>query len=217
MGRSVVVISAGLSVPSSTRLLADVLGESVERAVGARGEEVDVQVVELRPLAHALADHLLTGFPTGELAEVIDRVTRADALVVVTPVFAGSYSGLFKTFFDVLEPGALEGKPVLVGATAGTARHSLVLDHALRPLFSYLRALVVPTGVFAASEDFGGGGLDGGLRKRADRAGTELAALLGCAGQSTVHPPRRRPVADELAEVTPFEQLLREAGGDSVR
>jgi FMN reductase len=217
MKRSIVVISAGLSVPSSTRLLADVLGESVERAVTARGEEVDVDYVELRPLAHALADHMLTGFPAGDLADAIDRVVRADALVVVTPVFAGSYSGLFKTFFDVLEIGALEGKPVLVGATAGTARHSLVLDHALRPLFAYLRALVVPTGVFAASEDFGGGGLDGGLRKRADRAAIELAALLGCAGKSTVQAPRRRSVEDEFADPTPFEQLLREAGGDSVR
>lgn len=217
MGRSIVVISAGLSVPSSTRLLADLLGEATGRAVAARGEEVEVEYVELRPLAHALADHLLTGFPSGELADVIERVIRADALVVVTPVFAGSYSGLFKTLFDVLDIGALEGKPVLVGATAGTARHSLVLDHALRPLFSYLRALVVPTGVFAASEDFGAGGLDGGLRKRADRAATELAALLGCAGRSTVHPPSRRPVEDGFANVTPFEQLLREAGGDSVR
>ena len=217
MVRSIVVVSAGLSVPSSTRLLADLLGEAVERAVSARGEEVEVGYVELRPLAHALADNLLTGFPSGELADTIGRVTRADALVVVTPVFAGSYSGLFKTFFDVLEPGALEGKPVLVGATAGTARHSLVLDHALRPLFSYLRALVVPTGIFAASEDFGGGGLDGGLRKRADRAATELAALLGCSGQATGGPPRRRSVEDQLAAPTPFEQLLREAGGDSVR
>ncbi|WP_435768710.1 FMN reductase [Nocardioides sp. SYSU DS0651] len=216
--RSIVVISAGLSVPSSTRLLADVLGEAVERAVSARGEEVAVDYVELRPLAHALADNLLTGFPAGDLAEAIDRVSSADALVVVTPVFSGSYSGLFKTFFDVLQLGALEGKPVLVGATAGTARHSLVLDHALRPLFSYLRALVVPTGIFAASEDFGGGGVDGGLRKRADRAATELAALLGCSGQPAVaRPARQRSADEELAQPTPFEQLLREAGGDSVR
>jgi FMN reductase len=92
-----------------------------------------------------------------------------------------------------------------------------VLDHALRPLFSYLHALVVPTGVFAASEDFGAAGLDSGLRKRADRAATELAALLGCSGRTSAAPPRRRLVEDEFAEVTPFEQLLREAGGDSVR
>lgn len=215
--RQLVVVSAGLSVPSSTRLLADVLGDAAERAVAARGEEVAVEYVELRPLAHALADHLLTGFPSGDLAEAIDLVKRADALVVVTPVFSGSYSGLFKTFFDVLELGALEGKPVLVAATAGTARHSLVLDHALRPLFSYLRAVVVPTGIFAASEDFGGGTVDGGLRKRADRAALELAALLGCSGQARTQPTRRRAVEDEFAAPTPFEQLLREASGDSVR
>ncbi|NYJ01333.1 FMN reductase [Nocardioides thalensis] len=217
MTRKIVVVAAGLSVPSSTRLLADTLGGAVEGAVAARGEEVEVEYVELRPLAHALADHMLTGFPTGDLADAIDKVTRADALVVVTPVFAGSYSGLFKTFFDVLEIGALEGKPVLIGATAGTARHSLVLDHALRPLFAYLRALVVPTGVFAASEDFGGTALEGGLRKRAERAAIELAALLGCSGQTASRPARRRLVEDEFADVTPFEQLLREAGGDSVR
>ncbi|HWI44157.1 MAG TPA: FMN reductase [Nocardioides sp.] len=218
--RSIVVVTAGLSVPSSTRLLADVLGEAVEQAVSSRGEEVEVEYVELRPLAHLLADHMLTGFPSGALEEAIDKVRAADALVVVTPVFSGSYSGLFKTFFDVLELGALEGKPVLVAATAGTARHTLVLDHALRPLFAYLRALVVPTGIFAASEDFGGGPgntVDGGLRKRADRAATELAALLGCAGHGTSSPVRHRSVEEELAAPTPFEQLLREAGGDSVR
>ncbi|HYF74814.1 MAG TPA: CE1759 family FMN reductase, partial [Nocardioides sp.] len=129
-------------------------------------------------------------------------VRRADALVVVTPVFSASYSGLFKTFFDVLEPGTLDGKPVLVGATAGTPRHSLVLEHALRPLFSYLHATVVPTGVFAASGDFG----DRGLDERIDRAAGELVALL----RGTPR-PRARTVEDELADPTPFEELLRGA------
>ncbi|UMG92467.1 FMN reductase [Nocardioides sp. TF02-7] len=215
----IVVVSAGLGVPSSTRLLADLLGDAAERAVEARGAEVAVDVVELRPLAHALADHLLTGFPTGDLADALDRVARADGLVVVTPVFSASYSGLFKTFFDVMEPGTLDGKPVLVAATAGTARHSLVLDHALRPLFAYLRAVVVPTGVFAASEDFGGG--DGALEKRVDRAAGELAALVAAGaggGGGTPTAPRRPAYADDaVADVTPLEQLLREAGGDSVR
>lgn len=214
----VVVVSAGLSVPSSTRLLADLMGSAVERAVAARGDEVAVEHVELRPLAHALADHLLTGFPTGDLASALDRVQHADALVVVTPVFSASYSGLFKTFFDVLEPGAIDGTPVLVAATAGTARHSLVLDHALRPLFSYLRATVVPTGVFAASEDFGAATGDGSLEKRVERAAAELAALLTRRpGSGTVAASQRRSVEEELAAPTPFEQLLREAGGDSVR
>jgi FMN reductase len=195
----IAVISAGLSVPSSTRLLADRLADATVRAAH---EPVEVDAIELRPLAHPLADHLLTGFATGELADALETVRRADALIVVTPVFSASYSGLFKTFFDVLEPGTLEGKPVLVGATAGTARHSLVLEHALRPLFSYLRATVVPTGVFAASEDLG----DRGLDDRIDRAAGELVALLhGTARRRT------RTVEDEFADPTPFEDLLRGA------
>ncbi len=220
----VVVVSAGLSVPSSTKLLADKLGAAVEQAVGSRGQEVELHHVELRPLAHALADHLLTGFATGDLAEAIEAVRHADGLVVVTPVFSASYSGLFKTFFDVLESGLLDGKPVVVAATAGTARHSLVLDHALRPLFAYLRAVVVPTGVFAASEDFGASD-DGSLDKRVQRAAGELAVLLGVSsggtsggrseGKAATAP--RRSVAAEFAAPTPFEQLLAEAGGTSVR
>ncbi|GAA4826057.1 FMN reductase [Nocardioides caeni] len=211
--RRVVVVSAGLSVPSSTKLLADQLGTAVARAVEARGAEVEVRHIELRPLAHALADHLLTGFATGDLAEVLGAVRSADALVVVTPVFSASYSGLFKIFFDVLERGAIDGTPVIVAATAGTPRHSLVLDHALRPLFSHLRASIVPTGVFAASEDFG----DSLLEKRIDQAAAELAALItiGSGDQPVV--AARRSVEDELAAPTPFERLLREAGGDSVR
>lgn len=222
MTKRIVVVSAGLSVPSSTRLLADLLGESAERTVEARGSEVEVSYVELRPLAHALADHLLTGFPTGDLADAIREVAAADAVVAVTPVFSASYSGLFKTFFDVLEPGALDGTPVLVAATAGTARHSLVLEHALRPLFAYLHAVVVPTGVFAASEDFGSAigsttEVDGSLQKRVDRAAAELAALVEGGGTGAAPAPARRSVGDEFANPTPFEELLRQAGGDGVR
>ena len=198
---SVVVVTAGLSEPSSTRLLADLLGGAVESAL----PEADVEVVELRPLAHAITDALLTGFPSGELARVVERVAKADAVVAVTPVFSASYSGLFKTFFDVLETGALDGTPVLVAATAGTARHSLVLEHALRPLFSYLHAVVVPTGVFAASEDWGASGAASGLRTRVDRAAGELAALV-----------RQRPLAAkrdqfdrDVAALGDFEDLLR--------
>lgn len=213
--RHIVVISAGLSVPSSTRLLADMLGEASQRALEERGSEASVEVVELRPLAHALADHLLTGFPTGDLKAAIDKVRRADGLVVVTPVFSASYSGLFKTFFDVLEPGLLDGKPVLVAATAGTARHSLVLEHALRPLFAYLHAVVVPTGVFAASEDFGAnaGGESQELGKRVARAANELAALVAGPGGTATRPATtpRRTVDDELDNPTSFEDLLRAA------
>lgn len=197
---TIAVISAGLSVPSSTRLLADQLAAATSDAL----EELEVEVIELRPLAHAIADNLVTGFPTGELAEAISSVRSADGLIVVTPVFAASYSGLFKSFFDVLDEGVLDGKPVLIAATAGTARHSLVLDHALRPLFSYLHAVVVPTGVFAATDDFG----DAGLDRRIERAAGELAALVGKVDPSA---RRRRTVEDEFDEPTPFEELLRRA------
>lgn len=200
---SLVVVSAGLSDPSSTRLLADSLAAATVDAL----EEVDVTTIELRDLAHEITDHLLTGFPGERLAEAIDAVRRADGLIAVTPVFSASYSGLFKTFFDLLEEGLLDGKPVLVAATAGTARHSMVLDHALRPLFTYLHAVVVPTGVFAATDDFG----DAGLERRVTRAAGELAALMGKVSAVDSGPTRRRTVEEEFADPTPFEELLRRA------
>jgi len=200
-----VVVSAGLSNPSSTRLLADRLTAATVEAL----EEVEVTQVELRDLAHQLTDQLLTGFAAPELELAQAAVAEADGLIVVTPVFSASYTGLFKTFFDVLEEGVLDGKPVLIAATAGTARHSLVLEHALRPLFSYLHAVVVPTGVFAATDDFAGTDLDGRVR----RAAGELAVLMGKVSSADSASERRRTVADEFAAPTPFEQLLRQASG----
>ena len=172
--KSLVVISAGLSQPSSTRLLADQLAAATVAAAG----DLDVTVIELRDLAHDIANHLLTGFPPAALEEAQDAVAAADALIAVTPIFTASYSGLFKSFFDVLDKDALAGKPVLIAATAGTARHSLTLEHALRPLFAYLRAVVVPTAVFAASDDWGNDSADGTLRSRITRATAELAREL---------------------------------------
>ncbi|MFD0316576.1 FMN reductase [Streptomyces flavalbus] len=191
-----VVVSAGLSVPSSTRLLADRLAA----ATSARAPAAEVRVVELRELAVEIAHHFTNGFAGPSLAAAIEAVTGADGLIVVTPVFSASYSGLFKSFFDVIEPDALAGKPVLIAATGGTARHSLVLEHALRPLFAYLHAVVVPTGVYAASEDWGAEGLDG----RIERAAGELARLMTGLAASAA------PAADQAAEpdVVPFEQQL---------
>ncbi|MFD5253276.1 FMN reductase [Streptomyces bobili] len=194
-----VVVSAGLSVPSSTRLLADRLA-----AATAGRTSADVQVVEVRELAVDIAHNLTNGFPGRDLAAALDAVTGADGLIVVTPVFSASYSGLFKSFFDVLDKDALAGKPVLIAATGGSARHSLVLEHALRPLFAYLRAVVVPTAVYAASEDWGAEGLP----ERIERAAGELAALMS--GLSAARPAVKDPFA-----VVPFaEQLaaLRPAG-----
>ncbi|MEU9140859.1 FMN reductase [Streptomyces sp. NPDC048404] len=187
-----VVVSAGLSVPSSTRLLADRLAAATAgRAPGA----VDLRVVELRDLAVEIAHNLTNGFPGRALSAAIDDVTSADGLIVVTPVFSASYSGLFKSFFDVLDKDALAGKPVLIGATGGTGRHSLVLEHALRPLFAYLRAVVVPTGVYAASEDWG----MEGLAERIERAAGELLALMTALSV----PSTRGPSASASASAAP--------------
>ena len=179
----VMVISAGLGDPSTTSMLAGRITEATRRAVAAHGDVAEVETLELRPLAHEITDAMLAGFAGASLRPVLDRVAEADALVVVSPTFQASYSGLFKSFVDVLEADTLIGKPVLVAATAGTKRHSLVLDHALRPLFSYLQALVVPTGVFAGPEDWGDAA-DGsdGLGQRVERAAEELAGLLRGAG-----------------------------------
>ncbi|MDQ1037967.1 FMN reductase [Streptomyces sp. V3I8] len=172
-----VVVSAGLSVPSSTRLLGDRLAAAVVGRAPT-GAPAEVEVVELRDLAVEIAHHLTTGFPGPALGAALSAVADADGLIVVTPVFSASYSGLFKSFFDVLDRDALAGKPVLVAATGGSARHSLVLEHAMRPLFAYLRAVVVPTAVYAASEDWGAEG----LAERIDRAAGELFALVPAGG-----------------------------------
>ncbi|WP_443076942.1 FMN reductase [Streptomyces sp. SP18CS02] len=181
------VVSAGLSRPSSTRLLADRLADAVRAGLAEAGRPVEVEVVELRDLAVDIAKNLVSGFPPPALGAALDAVTDADGVIAVTPVFTASYSGLFKSFFDLVDKDALAGKPVLIAATGGTSRHSLVLEHALRPLFAYLRALVVPTAVFAASEDWGsaGDGPTDGLPSRIVRAGGELAELM--AGRPVVH------------------------------
>ena len=201
--RTLAVVSAGLATPSSTRLLADRLTAATVAALRERGEDATVEVVELRSHARDLADHLVTGFAHESLRAVIDTVVGADGLIAVTPVFSASYSGLFKTFFDVLDKDSLTGTPVLLGATAGTSRHSLVIEHAMRPLFAYLRAIPAPTGVFAAAEDWAGAdGVDAALARRIDRAAAELADLV------TGRPAQRRP-ADPFADVPSFEELLR--------
>jgi FMN reductase len=179
---TVAVVSAGLSEPSSTKLLADRLAQAVRRDGARRGLRIDVVDVPLRGLARPIADTLVTGFPPPVLQAALDAVMAADALIAVTPVFSASYSGLFKSFFDVADPQGLAGKPVLMAATGGSARHSLVLDYAMRPLFAYLKAEPVATGVFAATADFGADSAPAGtgrsLDQRIDLAGRQLVAAL---------------------------------------
>jgi len=204
--RNLVVLSAGLSQPSSTRLLAEQLAAATVAEAHTLGVRLRVETIEQREHAHDLVNRTLTGFGSASLRTVLDAVAGADGVIAVTPIFNASYSGLFKMFVDVLGDEALVDKPVLIGATGGTARHSLALEHALRPLFTHLRAVVVPTSVFAAPEDWAGavteeGGVAvGALRERLRRAGRELAREI----------ERREPatVADPFELTTSFDELL---------
>ncbi|MBO1768206.1 CE1759 family FMN reductase [Allobranchiibius sp. GilTou38] len=215
MAQRIVAVTAGLSVPSSTRLLTDRIVAATRELAKARGDQVQVgrgqelqiDVVELRDLAQDIAAHLVTRFPSERLAQVLEGVSTADGLIVVTPTFAGSYSGLFKSFFDLLEPTALAGTPVLLAATGGTARHSLMLDHAMRPLFAYLQAEPVATGIFAATDDFA----DAGLARRIDRAAGQLVAAVGANARTTYAAPTEDvpdPAQSELGAVPDFRDLL---------
>ncbi len=184
--RRIAVVSAGLSNPSSTRMLADRLAAATERELAARGEDVRIDVVELRDLAHDITNNLLTGFAPPALETAVNTVVSADGLIAVTPIFSTSYSGLFKSFIDILDPDALTGMPVLIGANAGTPRHSLALDYAIRPLFTYLHAEPVSTGVFAASSDWGAHADEvAPLAARVERAAREFAEAIA----------RRQPAA----------------------
>jgi FMN reductase len=206
--RSLVVVSAGLSQPSSTRLLADRLSAAVDRHLHDAGIEAQAEVIELRDHAQDLTNHLLTGFPSPALRATLDGVLAADGLIAVTPIFSASYSGLFKLFFDLVERDGFAGKPVLIAATGGTARHSLAVEHAIRPLFAYLNAAVVATGVYAATEDWGhssGDAVDDSLVERIDRAAHELAVSMAA----------REPIArrDDFADPVPFDLKIRSSQG----
>lgn len=192
-----VAISAGLGSPSSTRLLADRLIAEAERGLRDRGIEPEVAVIELRDHAVHIASHLVTGVAEPRLAAALEQVRRADGLIAVSPVFNGSYAGLFKSFFDLFAPDDLVGIPVALGATGGSARHSLVLEFAIRPLFTYLRTTPTSTAMFAATADWGGrdgrpGDLDERVRRQAGELVTAVAHRLGTTAASD---PRSAEVA----------------------
>lgn len=200
------VVDAGLGDPSSTRLLAERLAaEFVALAV----DRVEVTVLHLRDLAVDIANSTTSGFGVGAVAAALDAVHRADALIVATPVFNGSYSGLFKSFVDLVDVEQMAGKPVLIGATGGSPRHSLVLDHALRPLFSYLRTVVLPTGVYAASQDWAGATADTALlTDRIGRAAGELARAVGGGAPTSSEPRAEHQMATAAAGISNFAALL---------
>lgn len=208
-----VAVNAGLSDPSSTRMLVDRMAEAVGDRLARRDVKVELTVIDLREVAADVGASMATGFPTGAAVEAIRAVEQADGLIAATPVFNASYSGLFKAFFDLVDVVEMTGKPVLIGATGGSPRHSMVLDHALRPMFSYLRTVVVPTGVYAASGDWADNtGDTTTLAERIERAAAEFAALLSV--EAVAVPEAAAPQSDspvtktEQAGIDNFARLL---------
>lgn len=169
-----VAVSAGTSEPSTTRMLADKAAQAVIEQLRRSGRNMTAEVIELAPIATEVAQSLVSGFATAPVQAAIDRLAAADGIIVSTPVYKAGLSGVFKSFVDLLDNDLLIAKPVLLAATAGSARHAMVVDDHLRPLFAFLRALPAPTSLFADPGDWG----SADLGKRIDRAAGELAALI---------------------------------------
>jgi FMN reductase len=169
-----VVVNAGVSDPSSTKLLADRAAQRVASHVTGRGSEVTVTVIDLRELLPELPAALSSQHFGPRFLKAIGALRDADGIVAASPVYKAGASGLFTSFFQVLDNDLLIGKPVILAATAGTARHALVVDEEMRSLFAYLRTLTVPTSLFASTEDWS----DKSLTTRIDRAAFELTLLM---------------------------------------
>jgi FMN reductase len=173
--RRIVIVNAGTSDPSSSRMLADRIAQKTIDRLAAEDIAATVRTLELGPLSGEIAHAIVSGIPAGELLEAIKLFATADGVIVTTPVYKAGVSGLLKSFVDVLDNDLLIATPVVLAATAGSARHALVADDHMRPLFAFMRTLIAPTAVFAAPEDWA----DPALTRRVDRAAAELAALVG--------------------------------------
>lgn len=169
-----VVISAGTSDPSSTRLLADRIADRTCELAACHGHTVTSSVIELRELAADISSALVSQLITPKLRTAVTALGEADGIIASTPVYKAGPSGLFSSFFHILDDDLIIARPVVLAATAGTARHALVADDQMRSMFAYLRALTIPTALFAAPEDWG----DPALNKRIDRAAVELVLLM---------------------------------------
>lgn len=180
--RRIVVVNGGTSTPSSSRRLADRIAQKTLDQLTAQKIPTTAAVIDLGPLAGEIAHAIVSGYPQGDLRTAIETLATADGVVVTTPVYKAGISGLLKSFVDVLDDDLLIATPVALAATAGTARHALVIDDQLRPLFAFMRTLPVPTSVFAAPEDWG----DAALGRRIDRTAVELAALVASSVRSAI-------------------------------
>jgi FMN reductase len=171
---TIAVINAGVSDPSSTRLLADRIAQKAIDTLRQAGTTASVRPIDLGPIAVDIARALVSGMPGQKVHDAIGQLARADAIIAATPVYKAGISGLFKSFADLIDNDLLIAKPVILAATGGSARHAMVVDEHLRPLFAFLRAIPMPTSLYAAPEDWG----SADLGKRIARAAGELAVIL---------------------------------------
>lgn len=175
--RTVVAISAGHSAVSSTGRLAALLAEAGAGELRLRGVRCETDHLELRTIAADVVASLVDGVVRPTVSNAIATVHAADALVIVTPTINASFSGLLKTFLDVLPPDALRSVPTTIAATGGTSRHTLMLDQALRPMLGYQRAVVLPCCLYVTAEEWDGPRPGRQLAARIETAGRELAAF----------------------------------------
>jgi FMN reductase len=209
---NVAVVSAGTSDPSSTRMLADRTAASVAAIAEQRGHTVRVTGVELREIAADIASALVTRHISPKLQQAVDALGAADGIIASTPVYKAGPSGLFTSFFQVLDNDLLIGKPVILAATAGTARHALVADDQMRPLFAYLRTLTVPTSLFAAPEDWS----DPALATRTGRAAVELTLLMESGFARQIRDESWQSYQHEETPLALDTDLMRLAAGGSI-
>ena len=171
----IVGFSANLQRPSKTRALVEAVAE--ETAARTRA---DIRLFDMVDAGTGLGSAWSRDQLSLPARRILEAIEGADALIVGTPVYKGAYTGLFKHLFDLVDPAALAGKPVVLSATGGGARHALVVEHSLRPLFGFFSAFTVPTAVYASDADFTDGILvDAGIRARVSDAADELSGLLG--------------------------------------
>lgn len=176
MTHRIVGFSGSLNAPSKTRALVDLALAKASTRYGVATESYDL--TELLPSLLSQAAGLGPLDASGRA--LIDSILSADALVVGSPVYKGSYTGLFKHVFDLIDPLALAGKPILLTATGGGDKHALVIEHHLRPLFGFFEAATLPTGIYAGAADFTDGKpTSPALLSRLDRAIDQLSPWLG--------------------------------------
>lgn len=179
---SLVVVNAGTSDPSSSRMLADRVSRKTIELAKAEGFTVRLGVIELRALANEVSATIVSGITGSGLQKAIEQLANADGIIVSTPVYKAGMSGLFKSFLDILDNDLLIAKPVALLATAGTARHALVPDDQIRPIFAYLRSFVMPTSVFAAPDDWS----QTSLGERVERVSGELVTMMALGVQQQI-------------------------------